>query len=203
MGRNHQDHEKDVTNPVDEEEEKKIRINRNLARFLAEQAAQHRNTQQRQSNCNNGKSSVNILQIHPSLSTSNKNTHQRIQYGLNVSNDLQLQTRSGQLNTNHKLDKMSYTKRSSNSSNKPCHAKEGPCSSSSEVQPALRGNNHHPQNEEERQNILNNNISCPGRNSRHMSNIGHKTNTYTNKRCTMRVSKLIGQSLTFSCRLNL
>ena len=204
MGRNHQDYEKDVPKPLEEEEEKKIRINRNLARFLAEQAVQRRSTtqQQRQQNLNIVKpSSVRVRQVHPNLSSSNKTSYQRVPCGFKLSSDLKLPTNNDHGNTNHETDKILSTKCSDGSSGIHFNNKnDGPCSSSSKVHAMLTRNSClTTKDEEERQNIINNNATFQNKNT---SNIGHKSKTlhnFTNKHCTMKVSKLIGQSLSFSC----
>ena len=49
MGRKQQKNDTNITRSVEDEEERQLRINRNLARFLAEQTSQPRIAQKRQS----------------------------------------------------------------------------------------------------------------------------------------------------------
>ena len=47
MGRNQQQNDPDIARSAEDDEERQMRINRNLARFLEEQTSQSRITQQR------------------------------------------------------------------------------------------------------------------------------------------------------------
>ena len=64
--------------------------------------------------------------------------------------------------------------------------------------PLMKQASLNPRDEEQRQNLINNNISNQTACQIQDLNLKNSVNQ-ANKRCTMRVSKLIGRSLTFSC----
>ena len=73
MGRNQQQNNTDITRSAEDEEERQIRINRNLARFLEEQTSHPRTAQKRQSYKKNINLSVCGVQNNPSVTSQKTN----------------------------------------------------------------------------------------------------------------------------------
>ena len=65
MGRNQHQSDNEVRRSVDEDEERQIRINKNLARFLAEQTAQQRLSKRRQNYNHNINLSADVTKTKP------------------------------------------------------------------------------------------------------------------------------------------
>ena len=183
MGLNQNQNGENIPTSIDEERERQIRINRNLARFLADQTVHQRVTKRRQHQNNN---------VHPSaITTINKPIPQSqdpnrcIHYGMKLAEEYHQTRRKGDQPSNKKLNHETQNKNVS---------KFLP-----NQRPLMKQASLNPSDEEQRQNILNNNIS---QNPNQLPDLSYNNNaSQTNKRCTMRVSKLIGRSLTFSCML--
>lgn len=183
MGRNKEENDPDIPRSVEDDEERQMRINRNLARFLEEQTSQSRIAQQRQSYKKNKNLSVSGVKHNHSIEPQSKNLNQSyIPSSTNSPIEADLPSNSSQF--------PSYNKN---------HL------SGVALQPQMKEKRCVSRDEEERQNILNNNVTSSGGNAPQMSDIkGHQENNchnHTNKRCTMTVKKLIGRSLTFSCMI--
>ena len=200
MGRNEGLHKADVQNVIEnDEEERKIRINQNLARFLTDQANHQAAKNKRQMN-RQQKNSLLKSNLHdnpPSNKTNNipNNVFKSGPKSLNQSQ--QIGEKSTSQIDRKEEDKTSCVRHNSNirgNKDNLQSSKNLNCTS-----PICK----HPINDDERQNILNNNIDGHGSNTNEMQrNMGRKLPTLhnqTNKRCTMTVSKLFGRSVTFSC----
>jgi hypothetical protein len=193
MGRNQQQSDTNITGSVEDDEERQIRINRNLARFLAEQTSQPRIAQKRQSHKKNVNLSVGGVQSNSSLISQKNNPNKLgVPTAANVPTGFHLQSNSNKFPSDKNYHNRSFLRNSK--------SKDEQCFSESNV---LKEQGYTSRDEEERQNILNNNVTFSGGNVPQMSDIkGHKSNgchNRTNTRCTMTVSKLIGRSLTFAC----
>ena len=200
MGRNQGLHKSDVQNVIEnDEEERKIRINQNLARFLTDQANHQAAKNKRQMN-RQQKNSLLKSNLHDDSSSNKTNNipNYVFQSGPKSSNQSQQIDKKSTCQIDRKeQDKTSCVRHTSNIGGKKDKlqlSKNLNCTS-----PTCE----HPINDDERQNILNNNIDGHGSNTNEMQrNMGRKLPTLhnqTNKRCTMTVSKLFGRSVTFSC----
>ena len=197
MGRNQQQSDTNITGSVEDDEERQIRINRNLARFLAEQTSQPRIAQKRQSHKKNLNLSVGGVQSNSSLISQKSNPNKLgFPKAANVPTGFHIQSNSNKFPSDKNNHNRSFIRNSVSTSK----SKDEQCSSETNV---LKEQSYTSRDEEERQNILNNNVTFSGGNVPQMSDIkGHKSNichNRTNTRCTMTVSKLIGRSLTFAC----
>jgi len=196
MGRNQQQSDPNITRSVEDEEERQIRINRNLSRFLEEQTSQPLIAQKRQSHKKNVNLSVCGVQNSSSLISQKSNPNQS---GANVPTGFHLQRN----NNKFPSDNINHNRSCFRNSISTSKSKDEQCSSGTNVNSLLKEQSYTSRDEEERQNILNNNVTFSGGNVHQMSDIkGHKSNichNRTNTRCTMTVSKLIGRSLTFAC----
>jgi len=196
MGRNQQDINCDVQKVVNDEDERKVKINQNLARFLAEQTAQQRIAQKRQSRNRN----LNLLQNNSSSNASNKYPNNCLQYGINLVNDLRVQSSRDKVSNGNDNQEASYSKRLS----KACAENKSISSSFVKMQNVPTKDARLTLDEEEQQNNFNNNNNFSGDNvvqakqsCSAVKDTAHHNNT-SNKRRTIKVSKLIGRSMTFS-----
>ena len=172
MGLNQHQNEKEVTRSSDTEDDRQIRINRNLARFLADQTAHQRISKRRQ---------YQHLSVDPSAdvktgipTTQNQNPNRCVHYGMKLAEEYHQIQRRGDQDANKNLNHETNPR------------------------PLVKQASLNPQNEQTRKNILNNNLNDNTPSKVSELNLKNSLNQ-TNKRCTMRVSKLIGRSLTFSC----
>ena len=198
MGRNQKDTNCDVQRKMDDEDERKVKINQNLARFLAEQTAQQRTPQKRQLRNRN----LNLLQDNSSSIPFNKYSNNCLQYGINLVNDLRVQGSKDKVRNGNNNQEALYSMRLS----RTCAENKNISSSPVKDQNGPTKNARTTLDEEEQQNNLNNNNNISGDNVVQtkqswsgLKDTNHHNNT-SNKRRTIKVSKLIGRSMTFSCR---
>ena len=193
MGQNHHQNEKEVRKSVDEDDERQIRINRNLTRFLAEQASQQRLSKRRQYYNHNINPSADVTNTKPL--SNNPIPNRSMHYGMKLSEEYHQIQRKADQQLGNNLNHENFSKHKPNkiaAANLPSVA--------ANQRSLIKQATINPRLEEERQNILNNNITnhvpskIPDLNLKNSLNSNQR-----NKRCTMRVSKLIGRSLTFSC----
>ena len=183
MGLNQIQNGEKIKTSTDEERERQIRINRNLARFLADQSAHQRVSKRRQHQNNNVIPSTDVSINKPI--PHNKDQNRSMHYGMKLAEEYNQIRRNG--------DQSSLNKNSSNETQNKNVPKIFP-----NQRPLMKQASLNPRDEERRQNLINNNISNHTANQIQDLNLKNSVNQ-ANKRCTMRVSKLIGRSLTFSC----
>ena len=183
MGLNQIQNGEKIKTSTDEERERQIRINRNLARFLADQSAHQRVSKRRQHQNNNVIPSTDVSINKPI--PHNKDQNRSMHYGMKLAEEYNQIRRNG--------DQSSLNKNSSNETQNKNVPKIFPSQ-----RPLMKQASLNPRDEERRQNLINNNISNHAANQIQELNLKNSVNQ-ANKRCTMRVSKLIGRSLTFSC----
>ena len=183
MGLNQNQNGEKIKSSTDEERERQIRINRNLARFLADQTAQQRVSKRRQHQNNNVIPSPDISTNKPI--PHNKDQNRCVHYGMKLAEEYNQVRRNGDQSS---LNKNLYHE--AQNKNVP--------NIFPNQRPLMKQASLNSRDEEQRQNLINNNISNQAADQIQDLNPKNSVNQ-ANKRCTMRVSKLIGRSLTFSC----
>ena len=183
MGLNQNQNGEKIKSSTDEERERQIRINRNLARFLADQTAQQRVSKRRQHQNNNVIPSPDVSTNKPI--PHNKDQNRCVHYGMKLAEEYNQIRRNGDQSSLNK--NLHHDAQNKNVPNILPHQR-----------PLMKQASLNPRDEERRQNLINNNISNQTASQIQDLNLKNSANQ-ANKRCTMRVSKLIGRSLTFSC----